>query len=252
MLCPVHSRPVEIVSETNWFFRLSAFGDALLAHYEDHPDAVAPQSAHNEVISFIRGGLQDLSISRSSFDWGIPVPWDTSQVVYVWFDALLNYATAVGLGDEPPASGAAKFAATWPADIHLVGKDILRFHAVIWPAMLMAAGLPLPGQVYRPRLAAGRRGEDEQEQAHRHRPRADHRPLRGGRVPLLLPARDPVRQRRVVLLGGHVRPVHLRAGQRPGQPRLAGDRHGRQVLRRRAARARAPSPTPTWRWPTRC
>ncbi len=148
MLCPVHSRPVEMVSETNWFFRLSAFGDALLRHYEDHPDAVAPQSAHNEVTSFIRSGLQDLSISRSSFDWGIPVPWDTSQVVYVWFDALLNYATAVGLGDEPPSSGAAKFAATWPADIHLVGKDILRFHAVIWPAMLMAAGLPLPGQVY--------------------------------------------------------------------------------------------------------
>jgi methionyl-tRNA synthetase len=148
MLCPVHSRPVELVSETNWFFRLSAFGDALLQHYEDHPEAVAPQSAHNEVTSFIRSGLQDLSISRSSFDWGIPVPWDTTQVVYVWFDALLNYATAVGLGDEPPSSGATKFASTWPADIHLVGKDILRFHAVIWPAMLMAAGLPLPGQVY--------------------------------------------------------------------------------------------------------
>ena len=148
LLCPVHSRPVEIVKETNWFFRLSAFTDALLEHYADHPSAVAPQSAYNEVVSFIRGGLQDLSISRSSFDWGIPVPWDTSQVVYVWFDALLNYATAVGLGDEPPSSGATKFASTWPADIHLVGKDILRFHAVIWPAMLMAAGLPLPGQVY--------------------------------------------------------------------------------------------------------
>ncbi len=148
MLCPVHSRPVEMLSETNWFFRLSAFGDALLKHYEEHPNAVAPQSAHNEVTSFIRGGLQDLSISRSTFDWGIPVPWDPSQVVYVWFDALLNYATAVGLGDEPPSSGAGKFAATWPADIHLVGKDILRFHAVIWPAMLMAAGLPLPGQVF--------------------------------------------------------------------------------------------------------
>jgi len=148
MLCPVHSRPVETVSETNWFFRLSAFGEALLRHYEDHPEAVAPQSAHNEVVSFIRSGLQDLSISRSSFDWGIPVPWDPSQVVYVWFDALLNYATAIGLGDEPPMTGAEKFAGTWPADIHLVGKDILRFHAVIWPAMLMAAGLPLPGQVY--------------------------------------------------------------------------------------------------------
>ena len=148
MLCPVHSRPVEIVSETNWFFRLSAFAEPLLAHYEQHPGAVAPTSAYNEVTSFIRGGLQDLSISRSSFDWGIPVPWDTSQVVYVWFDALLNYATAVGLGDEEPMPGAATFASTWPADIHLVGKDILRFHAVIWPAMLMAADLPLPGQVY--------------------------------------------------------------------------------------------------------
>jgi methionyl-tRNA synthetase len=139
---------VETVSETNWFFRLSAFGDALLAHYEDHPEAVAPVSAHNEVTSFLRSGLQDLSISRSSFDWGIPVPWDPSQVVYVWFDALLNYATAVGLGDESDMPGGAKFASTWPADIHLVGKDILRFHAVIWPAMLMAAGLPLPGQVF--------------------------------------------------------------------------------------------------------
>ncbi|MGB8021672.1 MAG: methionine--tRNA ligase [Candidatus Nanopelagicales bacterium] len=148
LLCPVHGRPVEMVSETNWFFRLSAFGDALLEHYETHPEAVAPHSAHNEVTSFIRSGLQDLSISRSSFDWGIPVPWDDSQVVYVWFDALLNYATAIGLGDQAPMPGAAKFAATWPADIHLVGKDILRFHAVIWPAMLMAAGLPLPGQVF--------------------------------------------------------------------------------------------------------
>ncbi len=148
LLCKIHGRPVEIVSETNWFFRLSTYADALLAHYEANPSAVQPQSAYNEVIAFIRGGLQDLSISRSSFDWGIPVPWDPSQVVYVWFDALLNYATAVGLGDGPGTPGAAKFAATWPADVHLVGKDILRFHAVIWPAMLMASGLPLPRKVF--------------------------------------------------------------------------------------------------------
>jgi methionyl-tRNA synthetase len=147
-VCAIHGRPVEQVSETNYFFRLSAYADALLAHYEAHPDAVAPQSAYNEVTSFLRGGLQDLSISRSSFDWGIPVPWDTSQVVYVWFDALLNYATAVGLGDAPGTPGAEQFASTWPADVHLVGKDILRFHAVIWPAMLMAAGLALPGKVF--------------------------------------------------------------------------------------------------------
>jgi methionyl-tRNA synthetase len=147
-VCPIHGKPVETVSETNWFFRLSSYGEALLAHYEANPLAVQPQSAYNEVTSFLRSGLTDLSISRSTFDWGIPVPWDPSQVVYVWFDALLNYATAVGLGDEPGTPGAEQFASTWPADVHLVGKDILRFHAVIWPAMLMAAGLPLPGQVF--------------------------------------------------------------------------------------------------------
>ena len=147
-VCPIHGRPVETVSETNWFFRLSAYAERLLAHYEANPEAVAPQSAYNEVTSFLRSGLQDLSISRSTFNWGIPVPWDTDQVVYVWFDALLNYATAVGLGDEPGTPGAEKFAETWPASVHLVGKDILRFHAVIWPAMLMAAELPLPQQVF--------------------------------------------------------------------------------------------------------
>jgi methionyl-tRNA synthetase len=147
-VCPIHGRPVETVSETNWFFRLSNYAEPLLARYEADPLGVQPQSAYNEVTQFLRGGLQDLSISRSTFDWGIPVPWDPSQVVYVWFDALLNYATAVGLGDEPGTPGAEQFASTWPADVHLVGKDILRFHAVIWPAMLMAAGLPLPKQVF--------------------------------------------------------------------------------------------------------
>ena len=100
------------------------------------------------MISFLEGGVSDLSISRSTFDWGIPVPWDTDQVVYVWFDALLNYATAVGLTDAPDSEGGKKFAETWPADVHLVGKDILRFHAVIWPAMLMAAGVAVPKKVF--------------------------------------------------------------------------------------------------------
>lgn len=145
--CPIHGRPVETVQETNWFFRLSAFENALLEHYEKNPLAVEPQSAYNEVVSFIKQGLRDLSISRSTFDWGIKVPWDPDQVVYVWFDALLNYATAVGLGDtEGPQAD--KFAKTWPADVHLVGKDILRFHAVIWPAMLMAGGIELPRKVF--------------------------------------------------------------------------------------------------------
>jgi methionyl-tRNA synthetase len=146
-VCPIHGRPVEHLSETNYFFRLSKYADALLAHYADHPDAVEPESARNEVLQFIRSGLTDLSISRSSFDWGIQVPWDDAQVVYVWFDALLNYATAVGLG-SPNSRDEAKFDSTWPADVHLVGKDILRFHAVIWPAMLMAAGVRLPRKVF--------------------------------------------------------------------------------------------------------
>ena len=123
-LCPIHSKPCEILSEENWFFRLSAFVPALLEHYKNNPSACEPASARNEVVAFLEGEVQDLSISRSTFDWGIPVPWDTKQVIYVWFDALLNYATAVGLGDPTGSEGAKKFAQTWPADVHLVGKDI--------------------------------------------------------------------------------------------------------------------------------
>ena len=147
-LCPIHSKPVENVKETNWFFKLSEFAQPLLDHYKTNPDACQPESARNEVVAFLEGGVRDLSISRSTFDWGVPVPWDTDQVVYVWFDALLNYATAVGLTDDPSSEGGKKFAQTWPADVHLVGKDILRFHAVIWPAMLMAAGLEVPKKVF--------------------------------------------------------------------------------------------------------
>ncbi|MHB1800776.1 MAG: methionine--tRNA ligase [Actinomycetes bacterium] len=142
-VCAIHGRPVETVAEENWFFRMSAYTERLLAAYDANPDMIAPASARNEVVSFVRQGLADLSISRSTFDWGIPIPWDTGHVLYVWIDALLNYVTAVGYGTDPE-----RFAATWPADVHLVGKDILRFHAVIWPAMLMAAGLPLPRKVF--------------------------------------------------------------------------------------------------------
>ena len=146
--CKVHGRPVETLSEENWFFRLSAFVPALIERYTKNPEACEPTSARNEVLSFLQGEVKDLSISRSTFNWGIPVPWDTDQVIYVWFDALLNYATAVGLGDEPTSDGGKKFAQYWPANVHLVGKDILRFHAVIWPAMLMAAGLPVPEKIF--------------------------------------------------------------------------------------------------------
>ncbi|HZP50989.1 methionine--tRNA ligase, partial [Actinocrinis sp.] len=146
-VCAIHGTPVEYIAEENYFFRMSAYTERLLEHYEAHPEFVQPASARNEVVSFVKQGLQDLSISRSSFDWGIPIPWDPKHVLYVWIDALLNYATAIGL-DAPSAADKEKFERTWPADVHLVGKDILRFHAVIWPAMLLAAGLPLPKQVF--------------------------------------------------------------------------------------------------------
>lgn len=146
--CKIHSKPVEMLSETNWFFKLSEFAAPLLEHYKKNPESCQPESARNEVISFLEGGVSDLSVSRSTFDWGVRVPWDEKQVVYVWFDALLNYATAVGLTDDPLSDGGKFFEKTWPADVHLVGKDILRFHAVIWPAMLMAAKLALPKKVF--------------------------------------------------------------------------------------------------------
>jgi methionyl-tRNA synthetase len=146
-LCPIHSIPVEMLREDNYFFKLSEFAPRLLEHYAAHPEFVQPESARNEVVSFVRQGLQDLSISRSTFDWGIPIPWDSSQVLYVWIDALLNYLTATGWAADD-ALDQATYERLWPTDIHLVGKDILRFHAVIWPAMLMAAGLPLPRTVF--------------------------------------------------------------------------------------------------------
>ncbi len=141
-VCAIHSKPLELLQEKNYFFKLSEFGDRLLELYKTEPDFVRPESARNEVVSFVKSGLKDLSISRSAFDWGIRVPWDDTHVIYVWVDALLNYATAVGYGTDPE-----QFDRRWPA-YHVVGKDILRFHAVIWPAMLMAAGLDVPRGVF--------------------------------------------------------------------------------------------------------
>jgi len=141
-MCPIHGRPVERMSEENYFFRLSAYAERLLQHYTRTPSAVEPEVRRNEVLSLIRGGLRDFSISRTNFDWGIPIPWDPKHVTYVWFDALTNYITAAGYGTDEE-----KFATYWPA-LHLIGKDILRFHAVYWPAMLMAAGVEPPRQVF--------------------------------------------------------------------------------------------------------
>jgi methionyl-tRNA synthetase len=137
--CPIHGRPLELLAEENYFFLLSRYQQRLLDWYAAHPGAVRPESRRNEVLGFIRGGLQDISISRSSLRWGVPLPWDDRHVAWVWFDALPNYITAAGYGSDPVS-----FAHWWPADYHLVGKDILRFHAVYWPAMLMSAGLEPP------------------------------------------------------------------------------------------------------------
>ena len=136
--------PVEWVEEPSYFFRLSNWQDRLLELYENNPDMILPASRRNEVVSFVKGGLQDLSVSRTSFKWGIPVPGDDEHIMYVWLDALTNYITAVGFPDETSD----KFTTFWPADVHMVGKDILRFHAVYWPAFLLAAGIAPPKRIY--------------------------------------------------------------------------------------------------------
>ena len=135
---------VEWVEEPSYFFRLSAWQDRLLAYYEANPDFILPKTRRNEVISFVKGGLQDLSISRTTFNWGVPVPNDDDHIMYVWLDALTNYVTAVGF----PETETGEYAHYWPADLHMVGKDILRFHAVYWPAFLMAAELEPPKRIY--------------------------------------------------------------------------------------------------------
>jgi methionyl-tRNA synthetase len=141
--CPDCGGAVERVSEESYFFKLSAFEQPLLELYDRHPDFVTPDIRRNEVVSFVKGGLRDLSVSRTSLKWGVPVPDDPGHVMYVWFDALTNYLTAVGFADDEP-----RFQKYWPADLHLVGKEIVRFHAVYWPAFLMAAGLDIPAQVF--------------------------------------------------------------------------------------------------------
>ena len=140
--CPIHGRPVEWLEEDNWFFELSKFEQPLLDWYDANPDCVTPGGKRNEALGLIKQGLEDVSVSRTSIAWGIPVPWDEGHVFYVWYDALINYATAIGFGADDT-----QFAKWWPAVHHLLGKDILRFHCVYWPAMCMAAGLEPPAKL---------------------------------------------------------------------------------------------------------
>ncbi len=146
-VCPDCKRPVQLMAsgEKNWFFKLSEFQQPLLEFYASHPDFIRPETRKNEVVSFVSRGLKDLSISRSTFDWGVPLPFDEGHVAYVWADALLAYLTGIGYGDEARAG---EFEARWPMQYHFVGKDIIRFHCVIWPAMLLAAGMQVPYTVF--------------------------------------------------------------------------------------------------------
>ena len=141
--CPTHRTTPEWIKEENYFFRLSKYRDRLLAHIEAHPEFIQPESRRNEILQLLKGGLSDISVSRAGTTWGVPLPMDESQVIYVWVDALTNYITGAGYGTDEK-----RFASLWPADLHLIGKDITRFHCVIWPAMLMSAGVELPKAVY--------------------------------------------------------------------------------------------------------
>jgi len=142
--CPDCGRPTEKLKESSYFFRMSKYQEELIRHIEANPDFIQPRSRRNEILNFVREGLRDLSISRTSFSWGIPVPGDEKHVIYVWFDALTNYITALGYPDDAEGN----FSRFWPADVHVIGKDILRFHTVYWPTFLLAAGIPLPKKVF--------------------------------------------------------------------------------------------------------
>ena len=142
--CPDCGKKTEILSEESYFFKMSNYQNQLLQYIEDHPSFIQPESRRNEMVNFIKGGLDDLCISRSTFNWGIPVPIDEKHVIYVWFDALFNYISALGWGTDDESL----FEKFWPADVHIVGKDIARFHAIIWPTILLAADIPLPKQVF--------------------------------------------------------------------------------------------------------
>ncbi|MFN0150318.1 MAG: methionine--tRNA ligase [bacterium] len=145
--CPTHATEPQMIEEENYFFRLSKYAEPLLAHIDANPNFIQPDARKNEIINVIKGGLENISVSRSNATWGIPLPIDPAHRVYVWFDALINYLSAAGFADES-AEGKALFDACWPADLHVVGKDITRFHCIIWPAMLMAAGIELPRTIF--------------------------------------------------------------------------------------------------------
>ncbi len=227
-LCPDHRIPLEELEEENYFFKLSAFEQPLIDWYAANHDVVLPESKRNEALGFIKGGLNDISITRTSIDWGVRVPWDEDHVFYVWYDALINYVTAIGYGQDPE-----RFEAWWPSVHHLIGKEILRFHCVWWPAMCMAAGIDPPAhiQVHGWLLLGG----DKMSNSSVNRISPADLTDEYGVDPVryhLLPRRPPGERRRV--LGRRdLRPLQRRPGQQPRQSAVPGDHGGGQVVRRR-------------------
>ena len=237
-ICPLHKTPVEWLEEENTFFRLSAFTDRLLELYDRDPEYVVPRTRYNEARSQIEAGLNDLSVSRASVSWGVPLPWKPEQTIYVWVDALLNYHTALEYGTGEDV--AAKF---WPST-HLLGKDILRLHCVLWPALLIAAGYEPPRQALRPRLPDERRPEDVEVARQRHRPAPGDRRPRRRRAAVLRPARGAVGAGRERHSRRPRPPLRGRARERPREPRLAHDGDDRPLPRRPRARRARPRSSP--------
>ena len=234
-VCPDCKRPVQKAGgEENWFFKLSEFQEPLLKFYEENPDFIRPETRKNEIVSFVKSGLHDLSISRSTFDWGVPLPFDEGHVAYVWADALLAYLTGIGYGDEGERAG--EFERRWPMQYHFVGKDITRFHCVIWPAMLMAAGLPVTHTVFGHGFLLTKGEKMSKSKGNALQPRRPGEGVRRGRVPLLLHERRAVRRRRLHLAGAHGAGVQRRLGEHLGQPLQPRVQHDEEVLRRAGAR----------------
>ena len=200
--CPIHKIELTREQQENWFFRLSAFQEPLERLYEERPDFVIPDFRRNEALAFIRQGLQDVSLSRPTLKWGVPVPWDPDQVIYVWFDALLNYYTALSYARE----GEDLTDRFWPA-FHILAKDILKFHAVYWPAFLMAAGIEPPRAHVHPRLPADGRAQDVEVARQRARPVRGDRSVRRRRAALLLLPRGQLRPGRLGLRRPASRPA---------------------------------------------
>ena len=236
--CPIHEIVLTREQEENWFFKLSAFQEQLERLYADQPDFVMPARAMNEAKAFVGQGLQDISLSRSKLTWGVTVPWDESHVFYVWFDALLNYYTALGYA-RPGEDLTDRY---WPANLHVIGKDILKFHTIFWPAMLMAAGVAVPEHVFVHGFLMAQDGRKMSKSlGNVLDPFEVHRELRHRRAALLPDARGGVRQRRQRRHGRPSVPLRLRARQRVRQPRQPHAGDDRPLPRRCGASGRRPT-----------